>query len=345
MQKDMSSNSLKGYNEYYEEPIDLSRRGGLRKEKTHVLVSLELPREMVVGDHKHSDLRNDSRPQPPKSTNSSADYLPETQAQQVSPTLSLNQKKLSTLGHQHNYNTRGNNSANTKAALPWSYSQDNLVRHAHRNSEVNNSARLELPTDSLSRTARHSTYTKQDSRLAIDSNERFTPVVHQSEVCNSSTNVATTSARSNEVTGYKERKLMISSESTSATKSVDDQPINSRKAMVAPDEIIRSREQDNQTASKQFDGQQEDLDLEPCSYCGRRFASDRLQKHENVCGNSKDRKAFDPKKMRWKGTEVEGYLFEKGGKPRKGDSEVERKLEEMRLARKENWKRRHGKPI
>ncbi|KAJ3416819.1 hypothetical protein HDV05_008404 [Chytridiales sp. JEL 0842] len=89
----------------------------------------------------------------------------------------------------------------------------------------------------------------------------------------------------------------------------------------------------------------EQIDLIPCSQCGRKFAKDRLQKHEDICGNTRNRKTFDPKKMRWKGTEVEGYLFEANGKVKKGDATTEKKLEELRQASKEKWKKRHEELI
>jgi len=45
-------------------------------------------------------------------------------------------------------------------------------------------------------------------------------------------------------------------------------------------------------------------DRVPCDYCGRKFASDRIDKHLNVCnkGNGKQRKVFNSKAAR----EVEG---------------------------------------
>ena len=42
-----------------------------------------------------------------------------------------------------------------------------------------------------------------------------------------------------------------------------------------------------------------------CSYCGRRFAPDRIQKHEDACaGMSKKRRVFNSKKQRLQGTEA-----------------------------------------
>lgn len=42
-----------------------------------------------------------------------------------------------------------------------------------------------------------------------------------------------------------------------------------------------------------------------CRYCGRKFASDRIDKHESICASaSKKRKKFDSKKQRIAGTEA-----------------------------------------
>nr|CAI5821617.1 unnamed protein product [Callosobruchus analis] len=56
-------------------------------------------------------------------------------------------------------------------------------------------------------------------------------------------------------------------------------------------------------------------DLTECSYCGRRFASDRVQRHEEVCAKTgkKKRKAYDATKHRVQGTELEAYVLKGGG--------------------------------
>lgn len=56
--------------------------------------------------------------------------------------------------------------------------------------------------------------------------------------------------------------------------------------------------------------------LYPCKKCGRKFASDRLQVHLNVCVGEKKRKVFDMKKMRVQGTEAESFVNKKN-KPTK----------------------------
>lgn len=73
------------------------------------------------------------------------------------------------------------------------------------------------------------------------------------------------------------------------------------------------------------------VDVSPCSICGRKFASDRLAKHEKVCAkatNSK-RKVFDTTKHRNKGTDNEEYV--QSGKH----------LEEPKKRPKADWKAQH----
>ncbi|XP_017784087.1 PREDICTED: uncharacterized protein LOC108567882 isoform X2 [Nicrophorus vespilloides] len=50
-------------------------------------------------------------------------------------------------------------------------------------------------------------------------------------------------------------------------------------------------------------------DLTGCRYCQRRFASDRIQTHEDICARTgkKKRKAYDATKHRLTGTELEPY--------------------------------------
>lgn len=46
-----------------------------------------------------------------------------------------------------------------------------------------------------------------------------------------------------------------------------------------------------------------------CKFCQRRFATDRLEKHEEICGRTlkKKRKVYDAVKHRVQGTEAECY--------------------------------------
>jgi len=58
--------------------------------------------------------------------------------------------------------------------------------------------------------------------------------------------------------------------------------------------------------------------LYPCSVCNRRFASDRIEKHEAACVKAnKQRRVFDTTKHRLEGTEAAAYFGKgKGGKGR-----------------------------
>lgn len=48
----------------------------------------------------------------------------------------------------------------------------------------------------------------------------------------------------------------------------------------------------------------------PCSKCERHFTLERIQKHEDICTNTKSRKVYDIVKMRVKGTEAEKLVAE-----------------------------------
>ncbi|XP_045465351.1 uncharacterized protein LOC123674498 isoform X2 [Harmonia axyridis] len=82
-------------------------------------------------------------------------------------------------------------------------------------------------------------------------------------------------------------------------------------------------------------------DLQECSYCGRRFATDRINKHEDVCGKTakKQRKAYDAFKHRVQGTEIEQFVV--GGK-KKGGKVVPKKTPAVPIGQsKKNWRRTH----
>lgn len=56
--------------------------------------------------------------------------------------------------------------------------------------------------------------------------------------------------------------------------------------------------------------------LVSCHNCGRKFAEDRLEKHEKFCRNAtKKRKVMDPSKTRTKGTELEQYQAHRTATP------------------------------
>ena len=54
--------------------------------------------------------------------------------------------------------------------------------------------------------------------------------------------------------------------------------------------------------------QNNNVNLVDCFNCGRKFAEDRIEKHEQFCKNlTKKRKVMDPSKIRTQGTELEKY--------------------------------------
>lgn len=77
------------------------------------------------------------------------------------------------------------------------------------------------------------------------------------------------------------------------------------------EENIHDKAQSNFYAEMTEDMGEVVVDVSPCSICGRKFAPDRLAKHEKVCAktaNSK-RKVFDTSKHRSLGTDYEKYVL------------------------------------
>lgn len=77
------------------------------------------------------------------------------------------------------------------------------------------------------------------------------------------------------------------------------------------EENIHDNAQSNFYAEMTEDMGEVVVDVSPCSICGRKFAPDRLAKHEKVCAktaNSK-RKVFDTSKHRSLGTDYEKYVL------------------------------------
>nr|XP_008190673.1 PREDICTED: uncharacterized protein LOC661951 isoform X2 [Tribolium castaneum] len=75
-------------------------------------------------------------------------------------------------------------------------------------------------------------------------------------------------------------------------------------------------------------------DLNECRFCNRRFAADRLQVHESICGKTakKKRKIYDATKHRVEGTELEQYV-------RRGKN-LSSKASNRQAPRKD-WRRTH----
>ncbi|ESO90183.1 hypothetical protein LOTGIDRAFT_87677, partial [Lottia gigantea] len=73
--------------------------------------------------------------------------------------------------------------------------------------------------------------------------------------------------------------------------------------------------------------------LKECKICGRRFAQERLQKHEGACKTAnKKRKIFDPVKMRLEGTEANQFHWkaEKKSTPSKPKKDWRKQHDEFR---------------
>lgn len=85
-----------------------------------------------------------------------------------------------------------------------------------------------------------------------------------------------------------------------------------------------------------------DDDRVQCAYCRRKFASDRIEKHEVICArmSSKKKRVFDASKQRLQGTEAAQYANkaknapEPKKKPSKFKQEHEKLVEALRAARK-----------
>ncbi|XP_010073292.1 PREDICTED: zinc finger C2HC domain-containing protein 1C, partial [Pterocles gutturalis] len=82
----------------------------------------------------------------------------------------------------------------------------------------------------------------------------------------------------------------------------------------------------------QADSAMEQGKLTQCSFCGRKFLCARLEKHMSICSKSQgsQRKVFDSRKARVRGTELEQY------QQWKSSEEPENKP-----PRKNNWKQKH----
>ena len=78
-----------------------------------------------------------------------------------------------------------------------------------------------------------------------------------------------------------------------------------------------------------------------CAYCHRKFAADRIAKHEEVCArmSTKKKKVFDGSKMRLQGTEAAKYVTKESKqpekrKPSKYKQEHEKLVQALQAARK-----------
>ncbi|RNA24713.1 zinc finger protein 474 -like [Brachionus plicatilis] len=71
------------------------------------------------------------------------------------------------------------------------------------------------------------------------------------------------------------------------------------------------------------------VSLVPCRNCGRSFATDRIQVHQNACTGQKKRKVFDMTKQRVQGTEAETFVRKKKPEPKVKSNNWRSKHEEF----------------
>ena len=77
------------------------------------------------------------------------------------------------------------------------------------------------------------------------------------------------------------------------------------------DSVLDDADNNNNFYAEQTEGMGEvAVDVTPCSICGRKFATDRLVKHEKVCAkaSTSKRKIYDTRKHRSMGTDHEQYV-------------------------------------
>ena len=96
-------------------------------------------------------------------------------------------------------------------------------------------------------------------------------------------------------------------------------PVKKRKPSPPPVENIPPEEQLPPTSgandylnilATEHDAAPQNLNLRPCPVCGRKFAVERLQKHQTACEKSKKkpRKVFDMTKQRTQGTDAAQFV-------------------------------------
>jgi len=79
-------------------------------------------------------------------------------------------------------------------------------------------------------------------------------------------------------------------------------------------------------------------DLTSCKNCGRNFADDRIEKHQEICINTskKKRKAFDMTKKRVQGTEAETFVL----KPKRGGRAAAASKQQEASKKKGDWRKK-----
>lgn len=90
-------------------------------------------------------------------------------------------------------------------------------------------------------------------------------------------------------------------------------PINSSTPNTTAVKSVNGFVKNNATVNKKLVSTKKPVTppgMKSCAICGRHFADDRVQKHQEICEKNlkKKRKVFDPMKQRLKGTDAENLL-------------------------------------
>lgn len=124
--------------------------------------------------------------------------------------------------------------------------------------------------------------------------------------------------------------------------SNDDEDESDDDAYTPPPPPKRPARKVNPSPPPPDDDDGGDDDRVECAYCHRKFATDRIEKHEQICSrmSSKKKRVFDASKQRLQGTEAAQFVSktknkdEPKPKPSKFKQEHEKLVEALRAARK-----------
>ncbi|XP_044264716.1 zinc finger C2HC domain-containing protein 1C isoform X2 [Tribolium madens] len=128
------------------------------------------------------------------------------------------------------------------------------------------------------------------------------------------------------------KSLISSPVRSQSMQSAKSNPV--KKGTPQPPQSARAPCKDRPSAKQSGKSPVARDDLNECRFCNRRFAADRLEVHESICGKTakKKRKIYDATKHRVEGTELEQYV-------RKGHKNLSSKS--SRQAPKKDWRRTH----
>ncbi|KAH1015442.1 hypothetical protein HUJ05_013165 [Dendroctonus ponderosae] len=185
---------------------------------------------------------------------------------------------------------------------------------------------------------------KQSKPAVMGLSQRNGVVKHESKVATKKPIAKTvTSPRSNSVSSTSSQ----SSRNSPVRSENNNMPLKQQMSSAPQRAPSNGRPSSKQTAKTPVVRD----DLSECRYCGRRFATDRLGVHEDICGKTgkKKRKAYDATKHRLVGTELEGYVLKPGKKAAssKKIKVMERQVVEPKVSAKQSaskagsWRRTH----